>query len=441
MVLLGVALMITVLAACGGSKNADNNSAPGSSSPSASKPAPSSESSAPPEEVELRIMWWGTQDRHDITVKALELFEQKYPHIKVKPEFSGFDGYFDKLNVQVSGGNAPDLFQTTYQFMSDFASRGSLLDLGTVELNLADVDQGTQEIGLYEGKMMMLPAGINASAFAIDPALYEKAGITLKNRYTWEEFAEVSQKVSQQLGKGSYGTPDYMNNPDILTYFMRQKGKAFYNGNALGFEKADLVEFFTYWDNMRKSGAAPTAEMTASVTSGELEKQLIVTGNSPVTVVGSNQLGSMETLSNRKLQMMLWPTMEGGKEGHYISAGISWSIYAKSEHPKEAALLLDFLTNDLDAAAILGATRGVPISSKVREAMSSSLSETDQKQFAFIDSLSKIATPFNPNQPAGASEIKSLLENISQQIQFEKKSIDAAADEFITKASAILQAK
>ncbi|WP_372634991.1 ABC transporter substrate-binding protein [Cohnella sp.] len=430
LILVG-ALFLSALAACNGGK----------SNEPARSGASSGQGGEPAEQVELRILWWGTQDRHDLTVKALELFEQKHPNIKVKPEFSGFDGYFDKLNVQVSGGNAPDLFQTTYQFMSDFASRGSLLDLGSVELNLADVDQGTRDIGLYEGKLMMLPAGINASAFAIDPALYEKAGIALKDRYTWEEFAEISKQVSEKLGKGSYGTPDYMNNSDILTYFMRQKGKSLYDGNALGFEKQDLVEFFAYWDAMRKSGAAPTAEMTASVSSGELEKQLIVTGNSPVLVLGSNQLGSMETLTNRKLQMMLWPTMAGGQEGHYISAGISWSIYARSEHPKEAALLLDFLTNDLDAAAILGANRGVPISAKVREAMASSLSEIDRKQFAFIDELSQIATPFNPNQPVGASEIRNLLINTTQQIQFEKIGIEEAADEFMSKANAILQGK
>jgi multiple sugar transport system substrate-binding protein len=170
--ILVCALFLSILAACSGGKN-DEPAGSGASSGQGGDPA---------EQVELRMLWWGTQDRHDLTIKALELFEQKHPNIKVKPEFSGFDGYFDKLNVQVSGGNAPDLFQTTYQFMSDFASRGSLLDLTTVELNLADVDQGTRDIGLFEDKLMMLPAGINASAFAIDPALFEKAGIALKDR-------------------------------------------------------------------------------------------------------------------------------------------------------------------------------------------------------------------------------------------------------------------
>ncbi|TBL73239.1 ABC transporter substrate-binding protein [Paenibacillus thalictri] len=430
-----VLLSLSLAAGCSGGGSAGTANSTGPS------PAAGANSAAPAKKVELRVLWWGTQDRHDMTVKALELFEKKYPDIKVKPEFSGFDGYFDKLNVQVSGGNAPDLFQITYQVMNDYASRGALLDLNTLKLNLADVDEGTRKIGMYQDKMMMLAAGVNTSAFAIDPALFQKAGITLKNRFTWNEFAAASKQVAEKLGKGSYGTPDYMNNPDMLNYFMRQKGKSFFDGKKLGFDQADLVEFFTYWDGLRKSGAAAPAEITASVTSGELEKQLIVSGKSPVVLLGSNQIGSMQSLANRDLQMMLWPSMEGGKEGHYISAGVAWSIYQKSAHPKEAAMLLDFLTNDLEAAKILGANRGVPISAKVREAVGSSLSATDKKQFAFIDEMAKVATPFNPNQPVGAGEVQSLLVNITQQVQFEKKSIAEAAAEFVTKANQILQAK
>ena len=37
-------------------------------------------------QVELRVAWWGSQDRHDRTIKAIELFQKKYPNIKVGTE-------------------------------------------------------------------------------------------------------------------------------------------------------------------------------------------------------------------------------------------------------------------------------------------------------------------------------------------------------------------
>ena len=39
-----------------------------------------------------------------------------------------------------------------------------------------------------------------------------------------------------------------------------------------------------------------------------------------------------------------------------------WAISATCEHPKEAALLVNFLMNNEEAAQILGSERGVPVS-------------------------------------------------------------------------------
>lgn len=50
------------------------------------------------------MMWWGSQARHDATLKVIDLFEKKNPNIKINGEYMGSDGYFDKLNTQVAGG-------------------------------------------------------------------------------------------------------------------------------------------------------------------------------------------------------------------------------------------------------------------------------------------------------------------------------------------------
>ena len=79
--------------------------------------------------IQLRMTWWGSQTRHDLTTKVIKLFEEKHPGITIKPEYSGWDGYFDKLTTQVAGSNAPDIVQMDYAFLTDFARRGALLDL------------------------------------------------------------------------------------------------------------------------------------------------------------------------------------------------------------------------------------------------------------------------------------------------------------------------
>ncbi len=50
--------------------------------------------------VELRVAWWGSQDRHNRTIKAIELFQKKQPHIKVSYEFAGWSDYWTKMTTQ-----------------------------------------------------------------------------------------------------------------------------------------------------------------------------------------------------------------------------------------------------------------------------------------------------------------------------------------------------
>src|SRR5690242_19552295 len=64
--------------------------------------------------VELRFAWWGSQDRHNRTIKAIVLFQQMHPNISITYEFAGFTDYFTKMATYATGGNLPDLMQQDY---------------------------------------------------------------------------------------------------------------------------------------------------------------------------------------------------------------------------------------------------------------------------------------------------------------------------------------
>jgi multiple sugar transport system substrate-binding protein len=81
------------------------------------------------EPIELRMAWWGDDVRHEITNSALDKFEDLNPGITVVRDFSGFDGYLDKITTQYTGGNSPDVFQFYNEVLVEFASRGQLADL------------------------------------------------------------------------------------------------------------------------------------------------------------------------------------------------------------------------------------------------------------------------------------------------------------------------
>ena len=96
--------LVLLLAACSGGGNNDANSNGGSSTPAATTgdtAGNSAQKADTPEQslekIELRMSWWGSQERHDKTLAAIELFEKQNPGVTITGEYSGFDGYMDKL--------------------------------------------------------------------------------------------------------------------------------------------------------------------------------------------------------------------------------------------------------------------------------------------------------------------------------------------------------
>ncbi|MDL2319440.1 extracellular solute-binding protein, partial [Eubacteriales bacterium OttesenSCG-928-A19] len=61
--------------------------------------------------VELRFTWWGGDARAERTNNVIELFQAQYPDIKITAEPKPSDSYWDTLNTQLAGGNAPDILQ------------------------------------------------------------------------------------------------------------------------------------------------------------------------------------------------------------------------------------------------------------------------------------------------------------------------------------------
>src|SRR5262245_60888995 len=79
--------------------------------PATSAPPGAGVHSNPAQPVNLRLAWWGSQDRHDRTIKVIKLFEQTYPNITITYEFAGFQDYWVKMNTQAAGKSLPDVIQ------------------------------------------------------------------------------------------------------------------------------------------------------------------------------------------------------------------------------------------------------------------------------------------------------------------------------------------
>lgn len=109
------ALAAGMLAGCGGNSGSQETAGGGQAQGTSAEGGSDSG-----EQITLRFSWWGGDDRHEATLEAIKLFEEKYPNIKISPEYSGFDGYQSKLSASLAGGQEADIMQIDQPWMGTF---------------------------------------------------------------------------------------------------------------------------------------------------------------------------------------------------------------------------------------------------------------------------------------------------------------------------------
>lgn len=417
--------------------------------PEAKKPetadAPKNEGT--PQQITLRVGWWGSQDRANRTLNAVKIFEQQNPNIKISTEFLGWDGYWEKMSTEAAAKNLPDVMQMDDAYLPDYVQRGLLEDMtpyvASGALNLKDVDDSYVAAGRLNNKLYALNLGANAVAIAYDPALFEKAGVQeLKPGYTWDDYANTARQLQQKLGKGVYGTP-LSNGIDSFKQFLMERGAFLYNkdGTGLGYDDDKLVvEWFTYWNNLRQDKVAPPPEMTASLTA--LEDQLIVHQKTPFLSLHSNQIVAVTKSANRPIKLIEYPSYPGGQKPQYLKPSQYFSVTSSSKQKDAAIKFIDFFTNDLKANEALGGERGVPIAGKVRENLKQQLDPAAKIAFDYVDYVGKNFPPLTYKDPAAASEInETLYKNISDKVNYGQLTPEQAAKEFRQQAEKIFKTK
>src|SRR5699024_4899679 len=78
------------------------------------------------DKTQLRIAWWGASEHHKRYAKVIDKFEEKHPDVEIIPEYTGWDGYYEKLATKATSGALPDLIQMDYDYMEKYTSDGLL---------------------------------------------------------------------------------------------------------------------------------------------------------------------------------------------------------------------------------------------------------------------------------------------------------------------------
>jgi multiple sugar transport system substrate-binding protein len=377
---------------------------------------PSASAFSQDEKIELRIAWWGSQNRHDRTIAVIELYEQQNPNVDIVYEPSGWDDHWTKLATQAAGGDLPDIIQQDYARINEWVTNGQLLPLddyiasGIIDTsNIADASLAG---GRVDGKLYGFNLGNNSETFIIDVDALEKAGLTLPEvDWTWADFEEMALKLHDELGVYAIGGNLHLSEHWKGIYISCCDEYA-YNaeGNGLGYtEDQDhyFVDYLHMLLRLTDAGAIPTIEETNARTGTSTEDSYIVTQQAVMEYGWSNMLVAIWTAAGEDRNFVEWtvPRVVDGYPRNYIKPSMFFSISKDSKHAEEAAKFIDFFTNSVEANEILMAERGVPISSAVREALLPQLGPAQKAMFDFLGVVEGYNSPIRPPDPAGHADL------------------------------------
>jgi len=390
--------------------------------------------------VEIRFAWWGSDDRHKTTQQIIDLFEEKNPGITVVPDYTDWDGYWDKLATATAGGDTPDVITQEERYLSDYASRGVIGEVSGVDTS--EIPEEILGTGEVDGKLVGIPTGVNAYAMVADPQLFADAGVEMPDdtTWTWDEYVDIAGKIAKGAGDGVWGAQDYGFNEAGLNVLARQKGETLYNADGtLGVSKETVAEFFQTSLDLMANGGQPDASRSVEYQNAGPEGSLLGTNAGAMGVWWSNQLGALSDASGHELELLKLPgESEFERTGMYFKPAMYYSISAKTEHPEESAKLVDFLLNDPEVAKLQLTDRGLPANMTVREAILPELTAADQKVADFMAALEPEIVDNPAVPPSGANEIQDIMIRINTEVLFERMTPDEAADAFLKDVGAAI---
>jgi len=211
--------------------------------------------------------------------------------------------------------------------------------------------------------------------------------------------------------------------------------------NKLGFEEADILPWFQFWDQASKDGGVVPIEQQVSNPPTDSGKSLVLTGKAAMTLLPSNMLATFQGLTKDELTMVQVPRGPKGT-GVVFESSQGMSGYAKTKYPEAVAKFMDFWINDPDAAKILGNNRGVPVTASSRTALEADATDVDKIVYDFTSRVSDAnkKEPFAISyNPPGNSEFIKLSDDTVQKIGFGKEGVDKAVSEFYSGTVKIFQ--
>jgi multiple sugar transport system substrate-binding protein len=396
---------------------------PAAPSPTPEPPTPTApplDASCGGEGAIIQVHDWSSADRAEYWAQVLKAFNDAHPCIKAQTVKLPDDRAV-RL-TQLAAGTAPDLVGFDSSDLPLVYRKGFLVDLTPLmEADNFNPDDhwypGVYKTGIVDGKLVAVAKDYSTSAFYVNTALFEKAGLSIPEEgWTFEEYLDMAMQLTVDENGNNATSPDF--DPENVAQF--GASLPYWGGDTgwwRGFQSA-LYSWGTH--TVSPDGTTTTRYINSEEALAAwqwfhdvVHQYKVVPGASYLTAGG---ITNDKLFSDGKLAIsgsywgpwyqdvfnkapgLQWtvvppPSGPGGHHGAIMWMG--WGISSTSEHPNEAWQLLKWLTTEPGQQVFaLKALTGDIKTATTLPALKDPYWAVFLKEAEFQDQLDDMTTPF-----------------------------------------------
>jgi len=253
-------------------------------------------------------------------------FEKSHPLVHVRIIYD--TSKFQKLNVQLAGRAAPDVFYYVVDRLPALAQRGQVSDLTERMAPLADqFHPEVIESCRVNGKLCMIPFHFSTDILFYNRDWFEKAGEPVPDEsWDWPKFADVAARLAAQR---QARIPTVLPRPLLL---VQSFGGVLFADGKCTVNSPESIAALQFYRDLVARGVAPT---TAAM--GEVEAfdgvNLFREGRIPLLVGRTYMLAEFDHISEFRWDVA--PVPKGKLRWSRLSVGGN-CVWSGTTHPQEA---------------------------------------------------------------------------------------------------------
>ena len=317
----------------------------------------------------IKFTWWGGEARHNATQEAVNAFMAKYPGIDVEVNFGAWSEWESARALEFQSGTAADVNQINLSWINEFDSNCDVfLDLNEVAdiIDLSQWDEAALDMMKdANGGIAGVPVAMTGRVFYWDKTTFDEAGIGVPT--SMAELREAGKVFQEKLGDGYYplalGEFDRM---ILMTFYLQAKyGKAIFEDGALNFTVEELQDGLDFIMSLEADHVIPSIVTIDGDAASSLDQnpKFIEGQYAGILEWDSAPLKYRDALAEGREFVVgdeFTDFGDNGSTGVFTKVSLGFAISQTSEHPKESAMLIEYLCNDPEGAAIMASERGIP---------------------------------------------------------------------------------